>query len=170
MLLLHRRRNPAKVSTLPLPRRAVLAHTHTHKRTTPPPWPPTTTTAHILGQTWHPNKSVVTAGRGSWDLNACLVLIWTSSWNTVWWQRARFPLGRAWSWRSTLNYLPLTFPSVVEVITKLHKGGGNWIPELQQSIVDASLWRWMPWFFIACCFVRYCSWMAAFCERTTLFT
>lgn len=24
-----------------------------------------------------------------------------------------------------LRYLPLTFPSVVEVINKLHKGGGN---------------------------------------------
>ncbi len=77
------------------------AHTHTHTHKTQPPT--TTTTAHILGRTWHPNKSVVTAGQGSWDLNACLVLIWTSSWNTVWWQRARFPLGQSCSWRSTLS-------------------------------------------------------------------
>lgn len=141
MLLLHRRETMLKVSTQPLPHRAMNAHTQV------PPWPPTTrTTAHILGRTWHSNKSVVTAGQGSWDLNACLVLIWTSSWNTVWWQRARFPLGQACSWRSTLYYLPLTFPSVVEVINKLHKGGGNWIPELQQSIVHASVCWWMAWF------------------------
>lgn len=102
------------------------AHTHTYKHTTLSPWSPTArTTAHILGRTWHSNKSVVTAGQGSWDFNACLVLTWTSSWNTVWWQRARFPLGRSCSWRSTLYYLPLTFPSFVEVINKLHKGGGN---------------------------------------------
>lgn len=136
-------RSHVKVSTQPLPHRAMDAH----KYTTLPPWPPTTrTTAHILGRTWHSNKSVVTAGQSSWDLNACLVLIWTSSWNTVWWQRARFPLGRACSWRSTLYYLPLTFPSVAEVINKLHKGGGNWIPELQQSIVHACVCWWMPWF------------------------
>ena len=59
-----------------------------------------------------------------------------------------FRLGQACSWRSTLCYLLLTFPSVVEVINKLHKGGRNWIPGLQQSIVHASVSWWMPWFLL----------------------
>lgn len=146
MLLLHTRETTLKVSAQPHPHRAMNTHTHIQANSTAP-WPPTTrTTAHIRGRTWHSNKSVVTAGQASWDLNACLVLMWTSSWNTVWWQRARFPLGRACSWRPTLCYLPLTFPSVVEVINKLHKGRRNWIRGLQQSIVHASVRRWMPRF------------------------
>lgn len=143
-----------------------LTHIHTHKRTTRPPT--TTTTAHILGRTWHPNKSVVTAGRGSWDLNACLVLIWTSSWSTVWWQRARFPPGRSCSREFSPCYLPLTFPSVVGVITKLHKGGGNQIPGLQQSIVHASVSWWMPRFlYRAAVWNPAKSWMAVLCLPST---
>lgn len=71
---------------------AVHMHTHAHTCTSARPPTLTGTTVHIVGQSWHPNKCVVTVGRGSWELNARLVLNWTFYQRSCW-QRDGFSQG-----------------------------------------------------------------------------